>query len=221
MPTPKEITEFIQKSENDKLEAAMRENPSLADGKTEQGISFLQFATYCRNKVAIDLLVKRKSRIDIFEAAAIGDVARVSIEVEKQPGLLNSYSADGFTPLGLACFFGQHLAASYLIGKGATVNMPSNNSFKVAPIHSSCAISDVELTNLLLKNGADVNVKQQGGVTPLHEAAHNGKSLLAKLLIDHGADVNAKMDNGNTPLFMANEKNFSETAEMIKSYGGK
>ena len=55
MPISIEIAEFIQKGANDKLESALKENPALADGKTEQGISFLQFATYCRNKAAIDL----------------------------------------------------------------------------------------------------------------------------------------------------------------------
>ena len=40
------------------------------------------------------------------------------------------------------------------------------------------------------------------------------------MLIDYGADVNAKVDNGQTPLFMALEKNFQDTADLIKSFGG-
>jgi uncharacterized protein len=59
------------------------------------------------------------------------------------------------------------------------------------------------------------------GVTSLHSAAHNGQTKLAKLLIDNGAAINVKMDNGQTPLFMAEEKNFIETAELIKHFGGQ
>jgi ankyrin repeat protein len=221
MTTPKEILEFIQKGANEKLETALKEAPTLADGRTEQGISFLQFAAYCRNKGAIELLLKRKSVIDLYEASCIGDVARVASEVEKNLSLVNSFSADGFTPLGLACFFGQHLVASFLVAKGANVNTASNNSFKVAPIHSACAISDVELTTLLIKNGANVNAKQQAGVTPLHEAAHNGKTVLAKLLIDSGSEVNAITEQGQTPHFMAVEKGFHETAALLEQHGGK
>ena len=221
MATIKELVEFIQKGANDKLEAALKEDSALADAKTEQGISLLQFSTYCRNKIAIELLLKRKSRLDIYEAAGIGDVGRVAGEVEKQLTLVNSFSFDGFTPLGLACFFGHHLVASFLISKGANVNTPSNNSFKVAPIHSACAISDLELTTLLVKNGANVNAKQQAGATPLHEAAHHGKVALSKLLIDNGAEVNAVMENGQTPLAMAEEKNFEEVATLLRSRGAK
>jgi ankyrin repeat protein len=220
MPNSKEITDWIQKGANDKLKASLEEDATIANGKTEHGVSYLQFAAYCRNKTAIDLIKTKKSTIDVFEAAAIGDVARISSAVEKEPALINSFSSDGFTPLGLACFFGQHLAASYLIGKGADVNQASNNAFKVAPLHSACAISDLELTRLLLKNGADANARQQQGVTALHEAAHHGKTELANLLVQHGADINSKMDNGNTPLFMAEEKDFKEMADWLRTKGG-
>jgi ankyrin repeat protein len=220
MPNSKEITEWIQKGVNDKLKASLEQDPTLANGKTEHGISFLQFASYCRNKTAIDLIKTKKSNIDVYEASAVGDVAGISSAIEKQPSLLNSFSSDGFSPLGLACFFGQHLAASYLISKGADVNLASNNAFKVAPLHSACAISDMELTRLLLKNGANANARQQGGVTPIHEAAHHGKTDLVNLLVLHGADINSKMDNGNTPLFMAVEKGFNETSDWIRSKGG-
>lgn len=217
-----EILEAIKANDNDKINQIINDNSTIADIKTEQGISLLQFAAYCRNKTAIEILRNHKqNELDIFEATSIGDIYTVSRLIIKNPKLINSFSPDGFTPLGLASFFGHIDIAKLLLGNDANPNIAANNQFKVAPIHSACAISNYDIANLLIKNGADVNAKQMQGVTPLHSAAHNGQNELAKLLIDSGADINAKMDNSRTPLFMAEEKGFKETAELIKQFGGQ
>ena len=215
-----EIIELIKVGKNDLLEQKLNDTPSLADIKTEQGISLLQFAAYCRNNFAVDILKKHKQQLDIFEAACIGDTETVSQLLDTNPAILNSFSLDGFTALGLASFFGHLSLVKLLLDKGANPNIAANNQFKVAPIHSACAISAFDIAELLIKHGADVNAKQMQGVTPLHSAAHNGQTKLSKLLIDNGADINAKMDNEQTPLFMANEKDFQETAELIIKHGG-
>jgi len=215
-----EIIELIKTGGNDLLEQKLNDNPSLATIITEQGISLLQFAVYCRNNSAINILKKYKSELDIFEATSIGATETVNQLLDKNPELLNSFSSDGFTALGLASFFGHLTIVKLLLDKGANPNVVSNNPFKVTPIHSACATSSFDIVELLIKHGADVNSKQTKGVTPLHSAAHNGQTKLSKLLIDNGAEINARMENGETPLFMANEKNFNETAELIIKNGG-
>jgi len=134
---------------------------------------------------------------------------------------LNSFSADGFTLLGLAAFFGHFILAQELLEKGADPNISANNPYKVAPLHSACATSNLEMATLLIKHGADVNAKQMHNVTPLHSAAHNGKTDLVQLLVDKGADINATMENGKTPLLMAEEAKFNDTANLIKKLVGK
>jgi uncharacterized protein len=215
-----EIIELIKTGNNDLLEHKLNDNPSLAESKTEQGISILQFAAYCRNNFAVDIIRKNKQKLDIFEAASIGDTTTISQLLDETRNLLNSFSPDGFTVLGLASFFGHLSLVKLLLDKGANPNIASNNQFKVAPIHSVCASSHFDITELLIRHGADINAKQMKGVTPLHSTAHNGQTKLSKLLIDNGADINAKMDDGQTPLFMANEKGFQETAELIINHGG-
>jgi len=217
----KDILEIIKTGDNDQLEQALKDNASLANIKTEQGISLLQFAAYCRNNAAIDILKKYRQKLDIFEAASIGDYATVKNLVNKNAKLLNSFSEDGFTVLGLASFFGHLSIVKLLLDKGANPNIAANNQFKVAPIHSACAISNFEIAKLLIKSGADVNAKQMQDFTPLHSAAHNGQTELAQLLIDNGVDINARTANGETPLFIAQEKKFQETIELIKKHGGR
>lgn len=215
-----ELIEIIKTSDNIQLANKLEQDPSLADSKTDQGISLLQFAAYCRNAEAVRILKEHTSNINIFEAAALGDVEKVNQFLDENPDLVNSHSADGFTALGLAAFFGHLLIADELIGLDSNPNIASNNSFKVTPLHSACASSNLEMASLLINHGADVNAKQMHGVTPIHSAAHNGQSNLIKLLVDHGADINSKMDDGKTPLSMAEEANFKETANLIRQLGG-
>lgn len=209
------IEDLIKKNDTTGLHELLNSNPALANGKTAQGFSYLLLAAYYRNHDAIQLIREKRNKLDLYEAASIGDLNSVMQHLTNQPSSIHSYSSDGFTPLGLACYFGHLEIVKYLVNHGADVNKASSNSFHVAPIHSATAISDYEITAFLLEYGADVNAKQQSGVTPLHSAAHNGKLNIAKLLVDHGADINAKTSEGKTPADMAFEKNYADVGEYL------
>lgn len=58
---------------------------------------------------------------------------------------------------------------------------------------------------LLLRLGANVNVRDVGDWTPLHIAVGEGEEKIAELLIQHGANVNAvtKEEEKYTPLSIA------------------
>lgn len=219
MKSVPEVCELIRSGKNDEFERALNESPDLAEQKTDQGISLLSYAAYCRNPVATESIRTRKRQIDVFEAAAIGDSAEVRDFVKHHPDQINTFSSDGFTLLGLSCFFGHEEMARYLVERGADANRASNNSFKVTPLHSACAVSNYAIVELLLQHGAQVNLSQQSGVTPLHTAAHLGQSRLAELLIKSGANINATLDDGRTPFALAEEKGFTETADLLQKYG--
>lgn len=212
-----EIAGLIQTGDNTRLETIINENPEIVNSRTPQGISLLTLAAYCRNQHAIDLIAPRRQNTDIFEAAAIGSLPIVGRYSKDYPDRVNNYSVDGFTALGLACFFGHKEVAEFLINSGADINLQSNNNFGVSPLHSACAISSVELARLLINNGADVNARQKSGVTPLHSAAHQGNLELVKLLVANGAKTDAKNDREQTPEKLALEGGHSEVVAYFKS----
>ena len=213
------MQEIISAGKNDELEKKLGDNPSNVYFNTDTGASLLQYAVYCNNDRAVNIIKKYKPDLDVFEAACVGDNHRVDYLLIDNPDLLNAFSPDGFTLLGLASFFRHKSLVEYLLDNGSDPNIQSNNPAMVSPLHSACAVSDPEIASLLLKSGANVNARQMQGVTPLHSAAHNGRLDLSELLISQGADINAKTDDGQTPLAMALEKKFDETAEYLRSMG--
>jgi ankyrin repeat protein len=78
-----------------------------------------------------------------------------------------------------------------------------------------------EIVELVIANGADVNAKDEYGLTPLHNAAYKGHKEVVELVIAKGADVNAKGVEGWTPLDIAIELKQPETADLLRKHGGK
>ena len=73
-----------------------------------------------------------------------------------------------------------------------------------SPIHEAALAGDVELVEMLIANGADVDDRDVQGYTPLLLAIQEGHTDIARVLITHGADVNTRAvsDGGDyvTPL---------------------
>ena len=61
-----------------------------------------------------------------------------------------------------------------------------------APLHISARIEEArgeKCTKMLLKSGADTNLKMTDGRTPLHIAAESGSIAVLKLLLAHDANA--------------------------------
>jgi ankyrin repeat protein len=79
-------------------------------------------------------------------------------------------------------------------------------------------IGDVKKVKKLLKEGADVNAKDEFGWTPLHGAAILGHIEVVKLLLEHGADPNIKNNGGKTAIDFALEKGHSDIVKLIEEF---
>jgi ankyrin repeat protein len=197
----------------------LKKDPALARAVNADGVSAVLLAAYYRRKEVLAELLASGVELNGFEAAAIGNLDRVRALLEKDAGLANSYSTDGFTALGLATFFGHKDMVELLLTKGAKVNVASRNAMKVMPLHSAAAARRLDLAAILINHGADVNARQEGDVTPLHEAAASGQMELVKLLLAHGADVDAKTRDGKTASQLAEDAGQAEAVMLLKKHG--
>jgi len=197
------------------LNDLLTQDPALATQMTSHKVSPLMLSCYYKRPEVTALLLKYVDAISLFEAAAAGKFDVVAHLVFNHPDAVNLYADDGFTPLGLACYFGQFEVARYLVLKGADVNQPSNNGFNVYPLHSATAGNYTNIARMLIENGANVNVTQKAGLTPLHSAAQHGNLELLILLLENGAEFNIRMEGGKLPADLAREKGFDDIADIL------
>ena len=71
------------------------------------------------------------------------------------------------------------------------------------PLHLAARQEKVDLCELLLVHGADLNTEMEGGETPLIVAVIARRQSIVDLLVLHGADVNARTSWGKTALHYA------------------
>lgn len=211
-----QLEEQIEKGDFQAVKEILLQNPQLANTNTSHHTSPLLLACYYKKQQIANLILEFTDDLTLFEACAVGKFDTASLLIFQNPGSINTYSEDGFTPLGLACYFGHEELARFLVMKGADVNIASKNGFNVFPIHSAVAANNIKISKMLLNAGAYPNVCQKAGMVPLHTAAQLGNIELIILLLEHGAEVGLRMEGGKLPADLAAEKGFNEIAEILR-----
>jgi len=209
----------IKAGEFERVKAMVSGDPTLIDARSRTGESAILTAVYHRQKEIVNLLVARGATMSLFEACAAGEIERVERLIASDASAVNSLSADGWTPLHLAAFFGHTKIAELLLAHGADVAARSRNSNGNTPLHAALAGNHKMAAGLLIGWGADVNATDAAGWRPLHLAASNNNLDAIKALIAQGADVLAGNGEGRTPLSLAQEKNHRESAAFLRRHG--
>jgi ankyrin repeat protein len=194
-------------------------DPTLIEARSRTGESAILTAVYHRQKEIVNLLVARGAILTLLEACAAGEVERVERLIEDDPLSVAGYSADGWTPLHLAAFFGHAKIAELLLAAGADVAARSHNPNANTPLHAALAGNHKLVAGLLIGRGSDLNAADGNGWHPLHIAAANNNLDTMKVLIAQGADATLANREGLTPLSIAQQKNHREAAAFLRRHG--
>ena len=194
---------LIEEGDVDGVRALLAEQPWLAAERDDEGVSPLLRARYRMDKGMVEAVRTHVDRLNVFEAAAFGDVDRLTDLVADDPELVDAMSGDGFTPLHLAAFFGQADAVRLLLARAATVDRNGTGWMTGTALHAAASGSHASVVGMLVEAGADPNNRQRHGYTPLHSAAANGDLASVELLLESGADASAANDAGETALALA------------------
>ncbi len=162
-------------------------NPALMSTKLEDGLSALVYSKYRGQAEVVDALLATGRELSFFEASMVGNLDELNAWLTYRPEVLHSYARDGYTGLQLACFFAHPTLAQRLLEAGADVHAVAKNEMRIQPLHAAVAGRNLEIVEMLLAAGADVNAKQQGDFTPLMAAVQNGDAQMVAVLRAAGA----------------------------------
>ena len=158
----------------------------------------------------------------IHDAADAGDVEQVRAILSVSPAALHDLDQYGATPLHYASARNRIEVANLLLDNGAVLE--ARDQLGMTALHLAVVgatgqvideaagengdwmirieLENVEVVDLLLARGANVNVRDANNLTPLHVAAEKARGEIAGRLIAHGADLEARDVYGFTPLMV-------------------
>jgi ankyrin repeat protein len=206
--------EAIKARESAEAMRLVGETPSLLKSHVSGGITPIALAAYHGAWDLVRAFVELGGINSLSDAVLSGDAEVVAAILGGTNQHLNDHTADGFTPLHLAVFFGKDAIAIDLISRGADVNAWTQNALHNQPLHAALAgnASD-EVVEALVAKGADVN---GGDWSPLHHAAANGRAKAVTLLLAHGADPKATTSQGKRVVELAAEAGHTELVNLLE-----
>ncbi len=180
--------------------------------------------------------------IDEFVGASHGDLDRVKELLAQHPDLLQGRARWDETPLGAAAHTGAEVVARFLLAAGAPIDIcaaamlgmtdrvramleaaprqaQATGAHGISVLYHAAIRGRIDVAELLLARGADVNVGT-GGNAALHGAAAFGQKAMVEWLLARGGHVNAPDYNRRTPLHLALDNGHHEVAEILRRHGG-
>ena len=220
------------------------------NAKNDKGKTPLLSAVMFDHKEMVELLISAGadvSNADFHESVTRGHMEIAKLLIAKGADV-NAKDDEGETPLLRAISKASFATTNkkrhketieLLVNNGADVNIGCDNGRTplIAAIQGSFyeyikggngkdkvkRLKGKDTVKLLIENGADVNVGNEGslglGETPLHIAALAGKSEIIEFLIKAEADVNAKYSLGMTPMDSA--MLHPKITDLLRKHGGK
>ncbi|KAH9994873.1 ankyrin repeat-containing domain protein [Russula vinacea] len=137
----------------------------------------------------------RSQKLDIVESLLKGG-ADVNVQSKYNPTPLHEAAGSGYLDI--------------------TQLLLSHGRLSVA---QGSTITKLDIVEILLKGGANVNAQSKYNLTPFHEAAGSGNLDITQLLLSHGADINTIDLQGDSPLHKAVRSQKLDIVEILLKGG--
>jgi len=120
-------------------------------------------------------------------------------EIVQNGGNVNERGLMGHSPLIMAVGVNNPDIAKFLLLSGASPDKKDDLGWTALHHAIKADSAKLNMIEILVQNGANINATDKHQRTPLHRAAQFGHVSAVKLLLKLGADKNAKDENGRTP----------------------
>jgi uncharacterized protein len=170
---------------------------------------------------------------DINATASLCEIERTALMVagmhtccnEVQCALLQNgadvsvCAADGTTALHLAAVAGQFGSCKLLLERASSSLVHARNRDGGPPLMYAAGAGQLDLVQLLLQFGADVNTADDKSRPPLMNASLKENVQVVQCLLEAGADVNAVDSNGHCALKAAVQANSTALLQLLLKHG--
>ena len=186
------------------------QDPNLAGA---EGRTPLHYAALFGHVPAVDMLLSNDATVSIRDMRG-----RTALHLAADSGNVNVVQY--LLRAGKNFVLANILALLAIIFRSEKISVDDKDYGLQTPLHLAADGGHVEVAELLLNAGADIESGSGSGRRPIHRAAHGNHGHLLQLLIARGADIHASDEvSGRTPLQVAFENDSVEAMELLQSHG--
>jgi ankyrin repeat protein len=197
------------------------------NAKDDHGLTPLFWAAACGDQVVVELLLAKGADINAKNNNGVTPL-HMAISNRRRPDFVEFLRQHGGQDSASTNTPPKGIHSAVLTGNLEMVQtlLQASPNFAVekddkgrTPLHYAAMVGRLDIAELLVANKADVNARDNHGVTPLHLASDKA---MAELLLANKADVHARNEEGRTPLHMAasrGQAGMKDVAESLLAHG--
>jgi ankyrin repeat protein len=170
---------------------------------------------------------------NLLVASQKGYVSEIEKLISQGADVEAEYS-EGITPIIVAVSHNRLNAVKVLLKNDADPNKSTTKGQTALLIAVKSQITDLvtalrndlgtnfqflEIAEVLIRSGADINFQDFAGVTPLNYASIYGLFDFVDLLLYYGADIDKKANDGTSPLMSAIWAGYADIADLLIKNG--
>ena len=189
-----------------------------AEQKDLSGESPLQNALSMGNPDIVKLLENSDDKVPALHRAALkGDLEGMKRLIAEGAGI-NDKDEFERTPIEYALAAGQSDTTKFLLDQGVDINLKTHTLGRPI-LHQAARAGMLDIVQILIEKGADLDTVSRNGGTVLHNAIWGGHKEIAELLISKGVKLDSKDRAGCTPLFIAADVGNIDIVELLIAQG--
>jgi ankyrin repeat protein len=212
------------------------------------GWSPLLIAAGRQSRPLVELLLSHGAHVDAWEAAALGDVARLEAIINADPDVVKTHRANDAPPLHFAATievaqllidhgapldavdkYGSTAARSAAYGRRSRRQVArflmeltnERDPWMLAALDDTAGLAELALmgTDIVTAKRLGINPASGFGEMPIHTAAALGNIATVRFLLGRGADPNAEVEKGVRPLHYAAKCDSREVVDELLKAG--
>lgn len=164
-----------------RVKEILAEHPDLLDESAVWGERPIEAASHTAQVEIAEFLLTAGAPMDIFTAAMLGNVARVTQLLAQEPELCRANGVHNIPLLFFPVIGGHTELAEMLLTRGAPVNAGEGGN---TPLHGAIVFGQPDLAEWLLKQGANPRALNYEDKSPLQLATERGDERLIALLTE-------------------------------------